>query len=82
MAIAPDMIQQGIGAEIVRRLLEEGVALKVSRVFTLTYKPGFFQALGFQLITKEELPPKVWKDCIDCPKFPHCDEVALVRDIG
>ena len=65
MAVAPDMTRQGIGAEIVRRLIEEGDALGVEKYFTLTYKPGFFQ--------------KLWKECIDCPKFPNCDEIAMVR---
>ena len=52
----------------------------VTMFFTLTYKPGFFQTLGFHTVTKETLPPKVWKDCIDCPKFPNCDEIALIRE--
>ncbi len=78
MAVLPDVVRQGIGAEIVRRLLQEGRALGVQQFFTLTYKPDFFKKLGFQEITKEELPHKVWKDCIECPKFPNCDEVALL----
>ncbi|MBR4696736.1 MAG: N-acetyltransferase [Selenomonadaceae bacterium] len=80
MAVSPAMIRQGIGAEIVRRLLEEGRTLGVKRFFTLTYKPGFFQTLGFKTITKNELPHKVWKDCIECPKFPNCDEIAMELD--
>ena len=80
MAISPAHTRRGIGAEIVKRLLEEGRALGVTMFFTLTYKPGFFQTLGFHTVTKETLPPKVWKDCIDCPKFPNCDEIALIRD--
>lgn len=80
MAVSPAVIRQGIGAEIVRRLLEEGRVLGVKRFFTLTYKPGFFQTLGFRTITKNELPHKVWKDCIECPKFPNCDEIAMELD--
>jgi len=79
MAVAPELTRQGIGAEIVRRLLDEGSRLGVEKFFTLTYKPGFFQKLGFVTITKEELPHKVWKECIDCPKFPNCDEIAMVK---
>ena len=78
MAVSPAVVRQGIGAEIVRRLLEEGRVLGVQQFFTLTYKPDFFKSLGFQEITKDELPHKVWKDCIECPKFPNCDEVALL----
>lgn len=80
MAVSPKMIRQGIGAEIVTRLMNEGKALGVEKFFTLTYKPGFFQTLGFRTITKEELPHKVWKECIDCPKFPNCDEIAMIRE--
>ena len=79
MAVAPELTRQGIGAEIVKRLLKEGEAMGVEKVFTLTYKPGFFETLGFRIITKEELPHKVWKECIDCPKFPNCDEIAMVK---
>ena len=80
MAVDPAMVRHGIGAEIVRELLDEGRALGVEKFFTLTYKPGFFQKLGFRVVTKEQLPHKVWKECIDCPKFPNCDEIALVKD--
>ena len=80
MAVSPRLTRRGIGAEIVKRLLEEGRKIGVTKFFTLTYKPGFFQTLGFHNVTKETLPPKVWKDCIDCPKFPNCDEIALIRE--
>ena len=80
MAVSPRLTRRGIGAEIVKRLLEAGRKIGVTKFFTLTYKPGFFQTLGFHTVTKETLPPKVWKDCIDCPKFPNCDEIALIRE--
>lgn len=79
MAVSPEVVRRGIGAEIVDRLVQEGLALGVKKLFTLTYKPGFFKTLGFVEITKEELPHKVWKDCIECPKFPNCDEIAMLR---
>ena len=80
MAVSPRLTRRGMGAGIVKRLLEEGRKIGVTKFFTLTYKPGFFQTLGFHTVTKETLPPKVWKDCIDCPKFPNCDEIALIRE--
>ncbi len=79
MAIAPVHTRQGVGAEIVRRLLAEGEALGIEKVFTLTYKPDFFRKLGFIRISREELPQKVWKECIDCPKYPNCDEIAMIK---
>ena len=26
------------------------------------------------------MPHKVWGECMDCPKFPNCDEVAVIKD--
>ena len=78
MAVNRDYTRHGIGAEIVKRLIEEGKSFGVKQFFTLTYKPGFFQTLGFRTITKDELPHKIWRECIDCPKFPNCDEIAMI----
>ncbi|MBQ9478526.1 MAG: N-acetyltransferase [Selenomonadaceae bacterium] len=80
MAVDRDHTRRGIGGAIVRRLIEEGKAFGVKKFFTLTYKPGFFQTLGFRTITKDELPHKIWRECIDCPKFPNCDEIAMLLD--
>ena len=79
MAIAPAYMRRGIGTEIVRWLLDEGDALGIEKVFTLTYKPDFFRKLGFIRISREELPQNVWKECIDCPKYPNCDEIAMIK---
>ena len=82
LAIAPGFQRRGIGRQIVEELLIEGRALGVKTFFTLTYQPEFFGTLGFSEVTKEELPQKVWKECINCPKFPNCDEVAMVKRDG
>ena len=71
LAIAPGFQRRGIGRQIVEELLIEGRALGVKTFFTLTYQPEFFGTLGFSEVTKEELPQKVWKECINCPKFPN-----------
>ena len=79
MAVSPQYMRQGIGTEIVRLLLDEGDAIGIEKVFTLTYKPEFFRKLRFIRISREELPQKVWKECIDCPKYPNCDEIAMIK---
>ncbi len=68
---------KGIGRELVEACLNEARGLGILRVFALTYKPGFFTRLGFHEIEKSELPHKIWGDCIKCPKFPECDEIAM-----
>ena len=69
---------QNIGTQLVRSCLDEADSLGITKVFTLTYQPGFFKKLGFLEIDKNELPHKVWSDCINCPKFPDCNETALI----
>ena len=80
MAVHQDYKRQGIGAEIVKKLLEQGREIGVKSFFTLTYSPEFFQSLGFQTTTRESLPHKIWKECIDCPKFANCDEIAMTLE--
>ncbi len=82
LAIAPDKQGQGLGRRIVETLLAEARDLELPQVFTLTYKPDFFVKLGFTLADKKDLPHKIWKDCIHCPKFPDCDEIAMVKMLG
>jgi len=77
MAVHPDYKRQGIGAEIVKQLLIQGREVGVKNFFTLTYSPEFFESLGFKVTTRESLPHKIWKECIDCPKFANCDEIAM-----
>lgn len=81
LAVKNDVIKQGIGKEIVRFLLNEAKNLEIPKVFTLTYKPEFFKKSGFLVIDKDMMPRKVWSDCINCPKFPNCNEVCLEINI-
>ncbi len=78
LAVAPEFKGKGIGTGLVKALVEEAMDLGIEQVFALTYQPGFFERCGFQLATKEQMPHKVWKECINCPKFPNCDEVAVI----
>lgn len=70
------------GSKLVEACLSEAVTLGIYRVFTLTYVPGFFGKLGFIETSKDVLPQKVWADCLNCPKFPDCDEIAMILDLG
>ncbi len=68
---------KGWGRELVERCIEEAKTLQIQRVFALTQIPQFFEKLGFQVLDKDQLPHKVWAECINCPKFPGCDEIAV-----
>ena len=81
LAVAEDSQEQGIGAQLVEACLREAGELGITTVFCLTYKPGFFEQCGFSQVEKTELPHKVWGECYRCPKFPDCDEVALIHHL-
>ncbi len=81
LAVRQDKTKQGIGFELVRHCLTEATQLQVERVFVLTYQDGFFRKLGFIDVDKKELPHKIWTDCLNCVKFPDCDESALIIKI-
>lgn len=78
LAVAEEAQRRGIGRRLVEACLTEADHFGINRVFTLTYQPDFFKRLGFHHIDKNELPHKVWSDCIQCPKFPDCNEEALI----
>ena len=77
VVVVKDSQRQRIGDQLVNACLKEAKELGVSTVFCLTYKPIFFEKIGFSQVDKMELPRKVWTECYHCPKFPDCDEVAL-----
>lgn len=80
-AVRSEYRDQGIGTKLVNVSLEEAKELGISNVFTLTYAVPFFEKMGFKKIDKQELPHKIWSGCIKCPKFPNCDEVAMLKKI-
>ena len=81
LAVRPENVCNGLGSSLVERLIQESRELEIKNIFTLTYQPVFFEKCGFTRIDKENLPQKVWTECINCPKFPNCDEIALIKRI-
>ncbi|GAB4417714.1 MAG: N-acetyltransferase [Thermodesulfovibrionales bacterium] len=72
----------GIGRRLVNTCLKEAKKLGIPRVFALTYHPDFFKKLGFKEIDKLKLPHKIWGECLRCPKFPECDESAVIINLN
>lgn len=71
----------GLGRLLCEACIEKAKELELHKLFTLTYKTAFFSHMGFVEVGKDVLPQKIWADCIHCPKFPDCDEVAMQRDL-
>jgi len=78
LAVKEPYQHQGIGQRLVEHCLSEAITLSIYQIFTLTYQPDFFKKQGFELVDKSILPHKVWADCVKCPKFPDCDEIAMM----
>ena len=74
--------RRGLGRLLVGRILAEAQALGLKRLMALTYVPVFFHKLGFVTVPKETLPEKVWGVCIKCYKYNHCDEIAVLKELG
>jgi len=82
LAVVQEARGSGAGRALVEFCLQEAFELGVGRVFVLTYETRFFERFGFHECSKQDLPQKVWKDCVRCPKFPDCDEISMVLDLG
>jgi amino-acid N-acetyltransferase len=81
VAVASPYQRRGIGRRLVRACISEARRLGIGKVFALTMRPAFFKNLGFEKVHRDTLPHKVWSDCINCTKFPHCDEVAVAMNL-
>ena len=79
LAVAEEVKTNGIGRRLIEALIREAVEYSLDAVFAFTYVPGFFGKMGFAEVERGELPLKAWKDCVRCPKFQCCDEIAVLR---
>jgi len=81
LCVKEEFLKRGYGTKLVEACLEDAKLLKLKRVFVLTYNVDFFKKRGFRIIDKRILPHKVWGECVNCPKFPECDENAMLIDL-
>lgn len=79
LAVLPELKQSGVGRALVVALEAEARDNDLEAIFAFTYAPGFFGKLGFVEVERGELPLKAWKDCLRCPKFQNCDEIAVLK---
>ncbi|MDE2484561.1 MAG: N-acetyltransferase [candidate division NC10 bacterium] len=81
LAVRPECEGKGIGRAVTEACIAVAKQRPIRRVFALTYKPAFFERLGFRVVDRLTLPEKVWKDCRQCSKWDHCDEVAVLLEL-
>lgn len=81
LAVNHAHVGKGIGKALVKEIIKETENMQITRLISLTYQIEFFTKLGFNRVDKNELPQKMWKDCINCPKLHSCDETAMLMNI-
>ncbi len=81
VAVAEDLQNQRLGARLIEACVNEAREVGIPAVFCLTYRASFFERQGFRRVEKSDLPRKIWSECYRCPKFPDCDEVALIYTV-
>ena len=79
IAVSPQSKGRGVGRALVNALMEEARRHSVSCVCLFTRTPEFFGHLGFEVANRDELPDKIYKDCVHCSRLANCDEIAMVR---
>lgn len=81
LVVVEDFRKKNIGKKLVRKVLEEAKNLGICKVFALTFSPVFFTKMGFRLIDKNNLPHKIWTECLNCTYFPECKEEAVIIEL-
>jgi amino-acid N-acetyltransferase len=79
LAVEQSAKTRGVGRRLVETLVNEAGEYSLDAVFAFTYIPDFFRKMSFTEVERGALPLKAWKDCLRCPKFQCCDEVAMIR---
>jgi len=68
----------GIGKALLDSLIKQVRAAGNAKIFSLTYRPDFFEKNGFKPVPKDDFPEKIWKDCANCKDAENCGETALI----
>ncbi len=81
LAVAPELHGRGVGGRIVDALVAMARQRGLRQICALTLAPQFFEQQGFRVVDRWEISPKIWSECVYCPKFHACDEVAVLKDL-
>ncbi len=81
LAVSTAETRKGHGSRIIEACLKEAPELGIKHLVTLTYAQEFFEHHGFNVVDKSTLPHKLWSMCVNCPRFPDCDEIAMIKEL-
>jgi amino-acid N-acetyltransferase len=78
IAVSPRARHRGAGRRVVRSLIRDARRHNIDSICLFTRIPKFFSHLGFSPGRPEDLPDKIFKDCLACPRLHCCDEVPMI----
>lgn len=81
LCVAPGLKSRGLGRALTEHLLSQAEQYQLKTVFALTTSPDFFSKCGFREMARERFPMKIWRDCLRCEKYFHCDEKTMVINL-
>ena len=81
LIVAESERKKGVGRALINACIDEARGYGINKIFLLTYQVDFFERCGFKRADKKVFPQKIWSDCVKCPKFPECDEIAMMLEI-
>lgn len=82
LVVGPNCQKHGVGRLLVEACEKWAAGLGVKQLFALTYVVPFFTRLGYERVSKESLPHKIWTVCVHCARFADCDEVAVRKNLA
>ena len=81
LAVLPEYRSTGLGRRLVEMLVAKARADGFEQICALTLVESFFTRMGFVTVDRWAIPPKIWHECIYCPKFDACDEIAMLMNL-
>ncbi len=78
LAVAPEARGMGVGRLLVETLVARAREMGYPQVCALTLEDAFFNRVGFETVDRWTISPKIWLECIYCPKYNACDEIAVL----
>ena len=81
LAVHSSARHQKVGTELVNELHRRARNAGYEQLCVLTHAPEYFAHRGFSIVPHLWVPEKVFTDCVACPKFRTCGQLAMVRPL-
>lgn len=81
LAVDPKFKNQQLGKILLSSVEHFARDLGLQKMMALTYVEGFFHKYSYKTVEMTNLPEKVFRVCVKCPKFHNCDEIPVLKTL-